>query len=600
MRQGKIKFSMRLSNIKIKNKLILSFVLVVFIPVLFVGVFLTDNMKKNAMEQSVREAKGDVDRIESELLEILELSELIENKIIADLKVYEIISREYCDALEIFRNYSSYTTLSDYEITYRDIEDIRIYVENSTLLDNLDFMQATDEIKNKKWYQKAVEANGKITCEYYYDKIKNKNFLAINRYYRNTKNKAVIMILVDIDYLVSLIEDETFETMIIDNNGNIIVSKIPDEIGTNINDLEEVDFNNEQGLWVTNYRGKRSQMIVHTVTNNKVNEQMQIVAAFPIEKILKSANQASMLGLSVILISLTTATILIIIFSNGFAKRIKQIRNDMNRVSQGDFGNVSVINGDDEIGQLSRNLNTMVKSIKDLMAEITDMHEKEQEFLINQEKIRFEMLANQINPHFLFNVLESIRMKAHLQGEKEISNIVKLLGQLIRRNLELTNDIVSIEEELKFVESYFTIQKFRFGESISYDIKVEESLEKYCILPLIIQPIVENSIIHGIGVKGGNGHVLIDIRRINDYLSIVIEDNGIGMEKEKLKELKESLMGKDSTNNRIGLKNIEERIHFYYGSSYGLEIDSDIDIGTKVTILLPDERVDTIESIDNR
>ena len=139
------------------------------------------------------------------------------------------------------------------------------------------------------------------------------------------------------------------------------------------------------------------------------------------------------------------------------------------------------------------------------------------------------MLANQMNPHFLFNVLETIRMKAHSRGESELAQIVKTLGKLLRRNLETGSELTTLEAELSLVVDYLALQKFRFGDKLEYQIRVAEEAKTFPLLPLTIQPLVENAVVHGLEKKEGKGRVWVDVSRSGDYLSILVRDDGVGM-----------------------------------------------------------------------
>ena len=198
------------------------------------------------------------------------------------------------------------------------------------------------------------------------------------------------------------------------------------------------------------------------------------------------------------------------------------------------------------------------------------------------------MLANQINPHFLFNALETIRMKAYCKGDQEIAGVVKLLGRIMRKNLEVGSEPVKLESEIELVKSYLEIQKFRYGDKINYKINLDEALKDYQILPLLVQPVVENAIVHGLECNEGEGVVDVTINRESDLLIIKVEDNGAGMAQEKLQQVIGTLDEVDEApERRIGLKNVHQRIKLYYGDEYGLVLGSEFGKGTTVKMNLP-------------
>jgi len=180
-------------------------------------------------------------------------------------------------------------------------------------------------------------------------------------------------------------------------------------------------------------------------------------------------------------------------------------------------------------------------------------------------------------------------MRAHVKGDTEIADVVKQLGKIMRRNLEIGSNLVSLKSEIEMVVSYLEIQKFRYGDRIQYEIKLDDELSDYLILPLVIQPIVENAVIHGLEFKSGQGKVSVYAIKESGNVKITVEDNGMGMDKDRLLHVLNSLEEETENQGRhIGLKNVHQRIRMCYGEGYGLVINSEKDIGTKITIVLPD------------
>lgn len=171
------------------------------------------------------------------------------------------------------------------------------------------------------------------------------------------------------------------------------------------------------------------------------------------------------------------------------------------------------LGGSDEISELYDYLGTMIRDIERLLSEVYQERLHGERLMRQQKEAEFKMLASQINPHFLYNTLETIRMKARVNGQPEIEQLVKMLSKLLRRNLQAGSADVSLSSELDLVEYYLKIQQYRFGERIQYTIKLESDLGQVPILPLALQPIVENSIIHGLEAKEGTGHIVISAAR---------------------------------------------------------------------------------------
>ena len=206
-----------------------------------------------------------------------------------------------------------------------------------------------------------------------------------------------------------------------------------------------------------------------------------------------------------------------------------------------------------------------------------------------QLEMRYKMLSSQINPHFLFNTLETIRMKALGSGDKEVATMLKILASLLRYNLSAEGKPVPLIQELDSIQNYLNIQHFRFGERVSYDIATTCDVQNIEILPLLIQPIVENSFLHGLEnkVSGGFIYILITADAQNpDDILISVKDNGCGMDEDEIELVTKKMNEPDSQNNStsIGMANVNSRIKLFYGQKYGISIQSEVGEGTTVTL----------------
>jgi len=218
------------------------------------------------------------------------------------------------------------------------------------------------------------------------------------------------------------------------------------------------------------------------------------------------------------------------------------------------------------------------------------------------EKLAYiQNLQNQMNPHFLYNILENIRSESLLNGLESVANMAELLGDFYRYTISQEENFVSLKEELDNTEVYFQIQRFRFSKKLELEVKVQEDLLSLKVPRILLQPIVENSIVHGLEGRETGGKVGISISRSNRHVYIQVSDDGIGIEEEKLRQINEDLrnirrgfqggvvgkrdMGKAGMG--VSLLNIQERIHLLYGREYGLYLQSLENAGTDVCMVLP-------------
>lgn len=230
-----------------------------------------------------------------------------------------------------------------------------------------------------------------------------------------------------------------------------------------------------------------------------------------------------------------------------------------------------------EVRQLSESYNRQMTRINHLMDQI----KVEQ---VELRKSEMNVLQAQINPHFLYNTLDSILWMAESGETKETSEMVAALGKLLRISLSQGENLIPLRKELEHAENYLTIQKFRYKDQFTYSIEVEEHLLDYLTVKIIIQPFLENALYHGIEYMVDQGHICIRVYDKNENICIEIKDDGVGMSPEKLAHIQKL---KDSNETGIGIRNVHQRIQVYFGKEYGVNIESELDEGTTILIRIP-------------
>ena len=212
---------------------------------------------------------------------------------------------------------------------------------------------------------------------------------------------------------------------------------------------------------------------------------------------------------------------------------------------------------------------------------------------MQKRKAELKALQAQINPHFLYNTLNAITWQAADQGVPEISILSNSLGKFFRISLSRGKEVITVGEELEHVENYLRIQGIRYKDKMQYELQAAEDSRDLFIIKLVMQPLVENSIYHGIKLKKDMGHIRVSTKRcVRDdgiqTLCLIVEDDGEGIEEERLKEIQEGLArGRISEASGYGIYNVNERIKLYYGDAYGLSIESEYKKGTRATIQIP-------------
>lgn len=282
----------------------------------------------------------------------------------------------------------------------------------------------------------------------------------------------------------------------------------------------------------------------------------------------------------IILIACLLSVAVSIAISDGISRPVRDLSHKMLKIGDGDFSVTSTYVSKDEIGVLSLHFNKMVEQVKQLIRKVY------QEELLKQ-KAELKSLRMQINPHFLYNSLESINWMSRIHGVPEIGKMVKALGDLMRASIS-GEDFITVEEEIRNIDNYLTIQKFRYGEKVEVRFEIDPSILEFKIPKLILQPIVENAIVHGIEKKVGNGGIVVTGKNLAQIIQLRVEDDGIGMEEELVAAiLTDDDQFKPEGHTHIGLKNADRRIRMYYGEENPITISSKPGEGTSVTISIP-------------
>ncbi|TBL70275.1 HAMP domain-containing protein [Paenibacillus thalictri] len=317
-----------------------------------------------------------------------------------------------------------------------------------------------------------------------------------------------------------------------------------------------------------------------------------IKTEIPREALLHKIERIRLVTVILIIIGFIITLLISFGLSLRITKPIKALRRSMKQAETGQYLPIESIQANDEIGSLVRSYNKMIVVIRTL---IEDVYIAE----IKHRKAKFLALQNQINPHMLYNTLESIRMKALVKEEEEIAGMIKILARMFRLTLGKDGRQNSIKQEIDYTINYLQLQNIRFDDRFLLDIRMPEEMLQCSIIPLVFQPIVENSILHGFKGYEGNMHIVIEgMWTADGGILIRIMDDGIGISQEKQEELRavleDAALDKyklEETDNLegegLGLKNIAERVKLHYGDLYYLMIRSGEDKGTTVELLIP-------------
>ncbi|MBP3966455.1 cache domain-containing sensor histidine kinase [Paenibacillus lignilyticus] len=474
--------------------------------------------------------------------------------------------------------------------TRNDIASIMVFGYNGRFVSDRRITNLNPNMKlsDQSWFQMAKSEGGKsvISSPHVQNIIQNEYrwVVSLSRELKSTDGiTAEGVFLVDLN--LSIINDicknidlgKKGYLFIVDNSGNIVYHPQQQLIDSKLRTERIADVikaSSGSSFVVNDGEGKRIYSVQDT------NFGWKIAGVAYTDDLIASKDD---LRNSILLYSLCGLAISLLIsvwLSHRLSKPIKVLQSDMKQVEKGNFDIQTEIGQMNEIGQLGRSFNMMVSRTKSLMEET--IHNQE-----SKRKSELLLLQSQINPHFLYNTLDSIVWMAEQKQHEEVVLMTSALAKLFRASITKDQELVPIRVEIEHITNYLLIQKMRY-EELEYEIQMDESILDFKTLKILLQPLIENAIYHGIRNKYGINDGIITIRgwQTEDKIIFEVEDNGFGMTPEQAERLLIPVEG-ETRNQGIGIRNVNERIKLYFGYEYGIQIRSEIEVGTCVSISIP-------------
>ena len=282
--------------------------------------------------------------------------------------------------------------------------------------------------------------------------------------------------------------------------------------------------------------------------------------------------------IGVLIIVVAVSAVMIV---SGIIQPISQLNQATEKIAQGDFNARAQADSEDEVAELAVSFNKMAGSMQSLIDKVKEDERK-------MRKADLRLLQEQIQPHFLYNTLDTIVWLIESNEPDEAVTMVVTLSDFFREILSKGKEFISIKEEEKHISSYLQIQEMRYRDILEYDIQLDQVIYKYQILKLTLQPVVENALYHGIKYKRAKGCIHIHGEKEGDIIRLTVRDDGVGMDEEELEQLRQQIEKPcQETEKGFGLANVNERIHMYFGPEYGMKIQSQKGKGTTVEIVIP-------------
>ncbi|WP_158582950.1 sensor histidine kinase [Lysinibacillus yapensis] len=587
-----------LKNQSLVTKLCIFSTVLVILPVLSVGI-ITYFFSSSEMEEEFRESSLQIiKQVELHIEYYLQDFEITSLKIINSPEIASLLRQEpIMDEENRFLSEKAVDVLKNSEYSRNDISNITIMLDNGFILDLLgekNYYSAMN-IKDEYWYSSLPE-NGMVMLVSRTLKLKDKELPVISlvrRLYNPHTLKPVGMLIIDINFkrieeisrMVTLDKNGYF--FILDSSGHYVYHPDEQKLGHKVEVSELATLENQKSGSMVIQNDDR-EFISYSLSQNL---GWRFFTAVSYHDLRSGIRQIGSVITWTIIISLLFAYVAGFYgLTKSIVQPIQRLHSFMREVEVGNLKSKVKVESGDEIGQLTKGFNNTVAKLSTLLEEVYISKLREAEWSLNKTEIELKMLQSQINPHFLYNSLETIRGMALEQEQENIAEISSLLGKLLRYNLRNNSSTVCLREEMKFSEMYLQIQKLRFEERFEYVFDIAEPLRDYQVVKFSLQPIIENCFVHSIGEHAKKIKITISAHLHTDSsLIIKIADTGMGMEKEMLDDLTKKIRENASTlaGLHIGIMNVHQRIRYLYGAEYGITITSTRGSGTEVSLHMP-------------
>lgn len=577
----------------IRSKMMWMF-LIVILPLFAAGIILLVSISGIITKTALESASSAAVSLRMSISDLTFSVESVAEALCAEEDIIDFLNNDYSAPSQYYSFYSENKIVSEYLSMIPHIEQIRIYTSRSDFVCNAVFRYADADIVSQEWYVDAVKENGSGKWTVFASEEDKSVHLAYIRPISSESGEAVgvCVCVASNDRIAGFMTDKSYQTVLSVQDAIVYYSSAPNiSAGLPIENQNDLDILLPSANMTLDkpLTGKSGYTVMNNFVNESTGDNFQVYLIIPDSVISDDINRLSVIYSGYCGLLLILSLLIIILFTSVFSRRIRLLSDKMHSVAGGNFDIDYTISGNDEIAGLFADLEQMVKSMQSLMDEVYRAEIENEAFKYNQMEAEFKALASQINPHFLYNTLETIRMKAYCSNDKETADLVKKLGKFMRRCLEFKDGEVTLRSELEFTNGYLELQAARFGNRVSYSIYSEVEKD-YMILPLIIQPLVENAFVHGIEGSKGNGRIDISVYYRGDFVMIDVADNGQGISDDKMNELIEKLRKNDTSSGKsIGLTNVNKRIKMYHGDQYGLTVSSKVGEGTTISVKLPRE-----------
>ncbi|TCN00727.1 two-component system sensor histidine kinase YesM [Paenibacillus sp. BK033] len=565
------------NHLKLRDKLLLMYILCVFIPIVLTNIVFYNVTTNNIKNQKSHDADIALEKLQGELRAVIDEAAGISYLYYIDPMLNQLLDKKYesqIEYVEAFNNIRSVFNKS--EQAYKTTSATVIYTDNPTVLSSGPIMPLGEAEREADWYRDFMKTD--VSYPLFIQDGDTFSLVQRLNYVKGNGYNNLIKIDLNMATVKQLFAISGFEGSVyfLNPEGTVLYSNDPG-----------VDWRS-QGLKIEALPMPKNSLSFDKVyTNNNYLNDWSLHGVINERSFLHDVRKSGSFVIYLALINFVLPSLIIAALSRSINKRLVKIVKHMKKVKNQHFETIPLDDARDEIGQLTGEFNRMTKRIDNLITDVylADIQKKDLE--IRQRQAQLHALHSQINPHFLFNSLETIRMRSLMKGETETAKTIHYMAKIFRKSISWKRSWVSVREEIELTECFLEIQKYRFGDKLQYRITVEEAVYDQMIPKMTFLPFVENASIHGIESSPGIGLIQIHIGIAGGKLMFRLSDNGIGMSEAKLTELLNYLRLDDSIGDNVGMKNVYTRLKLCYKDSFDFDIISEEGHGTTVELRLP-------------
>ncbi|MEO3947240.1 sensor histidine kinase [Gorillibacterium sp. CAU 1737] len=604
-----------MDRMSIQVKLILSYIIIILVPVLFFSWYLFNQMYSNTIKEATRNSEYRLEIEKNNIINKMMMMESTAQIVASDRSVTELLTApvEPSTAELVQFNDTTQQNLLNLIFSNPMISSLRIFTDNPNVPEFWPIIFNESRVADRPWIRKTKELgemvwweigeNGKeITKRYDAEGKWTEPYVMLLRGLRQY-NKTIGVIEMSVrleDFFSSAfssVQDPNAQMVIIDRNGKVYANKnapFYNDIGiSEIKRQLSLHKAGDASQFSFSYNGQPYLVIPSSIDELDAHVLSVVTMKEALSTITRWRNTIiiATIGL-IVLLSLITFFLHSLIL-----KKLTILRDSMKKVRKGDFQVDIPVNGTDEVGELAFHFRQMMKKINELIVEAVNRQ-------ASAKEAELRSLRNQIDSHFLYNTLENLKMMAEIEGQYTLSDALTSLGSMMRYNLRWTSNHVRLREEVAHIQHYIAIMNIRYDNRLGLHLDIPAPFLEQEALKMSLQPIVENAVKHGMSAEQPLSRPLTVTIRVysrGDQMLIEVEDDGNGMPPERLRDLNlmlrmedaevqamRSRMPKaDQEGNGIGLRNVDQRIVMYYGKEYGIRAESQEGVGTRIIMTLP-------------